>query len=409
MSRVVTLVLVDPSGAVLGALPPYEVPMPWWQEVADVVDGARQHYGVDVTVLRLLRASRDRPHGGAVVYAAELRGPGTPSIVDAAPADTAALAPHARRAPWAEPGGAHATLSWAADRLAARGRLVARTVQQRTWNLSAIWRLETVSAGDTAPVDAPHPVDLARETAWVKQVPPFFAHEGAVLRWLGEALPGTAPALLAEEPGRLLLAHVPGVGRYEADATELDELARDMHRVQVRAARDLETLLAAGLPDLRAPRLAERVRAVVAAYAPDDPALTALTDGLEARLAAVAECALPDTLVHGDLHPGNAIGAHDGRVIIDWGDAFAGHPAFDILRLTAGVPEAPALIESWAARWRADVPGCDPEHAVALLAPVAALRNAAVYAGFLAAIEPSEAPFHAADVPFWLDAARALL
>ncbi|GAB7052667.1 phosphotransferase family protein [Catenuloplanes indicus] len=405
MSRVVTLVLVDPTGAVLGALPPYEVPMPWWQEVADVVDGARQHYGVDVTVLRLLRASRDRPHGGEVVYAAELRGPGTPSIVDADGADVAALTPHARRAPWAEAGGPGATTAWAADRLAARGRLVVRTRQQRTWNLSAIWRVETVSADG----GGPGPVDITRDPAWIKQVPPFFAHEAAVLRWLGRALPGAAPELLdAAAPGRLLLAHVPGTELYEAGAAERDELAARMHRIQLRAAADLDRLLADGLPDLRGHRLADRIRVVLAAYAPDDPALTALADGLDARLAAVAACALPDTLVHGDLHPGNAIGRPGARVIIDWGDAFAGHPAFDILRLTDGVPEAPELIASWAARWRADVPGSDPEHAVALLAPVAALRNAAVYAGFLDRIEPSEAPFHAADVPFWLDAARAL-
>lgn len=407
MSRHVTLVLVDRSGAVLGALPPYEVPMPWWQEVADVVDGARQHYGVDVTVLRLLRAARDAPHGGDVAYLAELSGPGTPSIMELDPDLAGALGPDPHRAPWAEPGGPDATLGWAAARLAEHQRLVVRPVQQRTWNLSAIWRLDTVSAGGPARVEAPEPVDIAREPVWVKQVPAFFAHEAAVLRWLGDTLPGVAPALLAAGPsGRLLLAHVPGDGRYAAGTAERDALAADMHRVQMRSVADADRLIADGVPDLRAPRLAELIRAVVAAYAPDDPALTALAAGLDARLAAVAECALPDTLVHGDLHPGNAIGGRDTRVIIDWGDSFVGHPAFDVLRLAEGET---SLIESWAARWRAGVPGCDPEHAVALLAPVAALRNAAVYAGFLDRIARSEAPFHAADVPYWLDAARALL
>ncbi|MFI5839079.1 phosphotransferase family protein [Catenuloplanes sp. NPDC051500] len=405
MSRRVTLVLVDRSGAVLGALPPYEVPMPWWQEVADVVDGARQHYGVDVTVLRLLRASRDAPNGGEVVYLAELSGAGTPSMVGVDARDQPGA--DERRAPWAEPGGPAATLGWAAERLAERGRLVVRPVQQRAWNLSAIWRLDTVSAGGPAPADMPERVDIAREPVWVKQVPQFFAHEAAVLRWLGDTLPGTAPELLAAGPhGRLLLAHVPGDGRYAADTAERDALAGDLHRVQLRSVPDLDQLIAVGLPDLRAPWLADRIRAVIAAHAPDDPALTALADGLDARLAAVAECGLPDTLVHGDLHPGNAIGARDARMIIDWGDSFAGHPAFDILRLADGDA---SLIGSWAARWRSSVPGCDPEHAIALLRPVAALRHAAVYAGFLDRIERSEHRFHAADVPYWLDAARALL
>src|SRR5437762_2782055 len=40
VSRTVTLVLVDCAGALLGALPPYEVPTPWWQDASDVVVGA---------------------------------------------------------------------------------------------------------------------------------------------------------------------------------------------------------------------------------------------------------------------------------------------------------------------------------------------------------------------------------
>jgi hypothetical protein len=41
VSRTVTLVLVDDGGALLGALPPYDVPTPWWQDASDVVAGAR--------------------------------------------------------------------------------------------------------------------------------------------------------------------------------------------------------------------------------------------------------------------------------------------------------------------------------------------------------------------------------
>ena len=53
------------------------------------------------------------------------------------------------------------------------------------------------------------------------------------------------------------------------------------------------------------------------------------------------------------------------------------------------------------------MPGCDPERAVALLRPVAPLRMAAVYALFLAGIEPSEHPYHAGDVPACLERAVA--
>src|SRR5690242_4044460 len=68
VSRTVTLVLVDADGRPLGALPPYDVPEPWWQEVGSIVDGARHRHGVDVAVLRLLTGERPEPPGGHVTY-----------------------------------------------------------------------------------------------------------------------------------------------------------------------------------------------------------------------------------------------------------------------------------------------------------------------------------------------------
>jgi hypothetical protein len=78
-------------------------------------------------------------------------------------------------------------------------------------------------------------------------------------------------------------------------------------------------------------------------------------------------------------------------------------PPPPILQLT---PLNPAF--HWAKLWREAVPGCDPQAAVEALRPVAALRNAAAYASFLANIEPNEHPYHAADVPFWLGEAQRI-
>ncbi len=71
--RRVTLVLCTREGAVLGALPSYDVASPWWQDVSGVVAGARSAYGAEVTVLRLLNAEADRPSGGGpVAYLAQV-------------------------------------------------------------------------------------------------------------------------------------------------------------------------------------------------------------------------------------------------------------------------------------------------------------------------------------------------
>ena len=385
MGRTVTLVLVDGRGAVLGALPPYEVPLPWWPEVEDVVAGARERYGVDVRVLRFLAADRPIPHEGHVSYVAEVP---EPPAVPLAPF-AGDLPDDPRRAAYAEPGGPDAAVRWAVETLARLGTPDATATQVKTWNLSAIWRL--ASAG--TPV------------AWLKQVPGFFAHEGAVLRLLGEVAPGLAPPVLATGPHhRHLLGHVPGEDRFGADAGFCAQIAADYHPVQAHFAGRTAELTAAGVPDGRPD--AARLARVAAPYRDTVDGLAELIDGLPDRLAAADACGLPDTLVHGDLHPGNVRADERGRrVIIDWGDSTVGPPAYDILRLAGGLDESGPVVGEWARRWRETVPGSDPERAVALLAPVAELRAAAVYAGFLDRIEPSEWPYHAADVPDRLRAA----
>ncbi|MEV0939729.1 aminoglycoside phosphotransferase family protein [Micromonospora wenchangensis] len=375
MSRTVRLVLVDATGRTLGALPDFDVPVPWWQDAAAVVAGARAAYDVDVTVLRLLAGRRGRPPGGHVSYLAEAAGPVRVSLL---PAEAVQPAAHPLRAPYAQPGGPAASLAWAAAQLDRLGRPATVSAQQRTWNLSAIWRL-----------DGPH------GTAWLKQVPVFFRHEAVVLRLLADD-PATPTLLAADDEGRMLLDHVPGEDRYDAEAAERATIAVRHHALQIRTLPAVDRLVAAGVPDLRGAALARWLCATLAPH----PAHRQLA-GVGTRLDEVARCGLPDTLVHGDLHPGNV--RADGRrhTVIDWGDAFVGHPAFDILRLTEQLPAGPAaaLVADWCARWRADVPGCRPERAVALLRPVAWLRMAAVYAMFLAGIEPSERVYHDQDVP----------
>ncbi len=373
-----TLVLVDPAGELLGALPPFPVDSPWWQEVAEVVAAA----GVGVTVLRLLHADRSAPPGGHVTYLAETRE--RPDGLIPLGAD---LVPHAQRAPWAEPGGPGATLAWAAGVLDRLGFPALTAHQQRTWNLSAIWRMD----GPGGPV------------AWLKQVPGFLAHEPTVLGLVAGVAPDLVPYVMAAgKSGRTLLAHVPGDDRYGAGPELCVTIAEAFHPVQEHFAGCLDEL--AGVPDKRLD--VDRFVNVAAPYLGDIPGLAELIDGLPARLAEVAACGLPDTLLHGDLHPGNVRTDDRGTpVIVDWGDSAIGNPAFDLLRLVEHLETPAPVITAWARRWRQTAPGCEPERAVELLRPVAALLSATTYAGFLAHIEQSEWPYHAGDVPDCLTAA----
>ena len=115
------------------------------------------------------------------------------------------------------------------------------------------------------------------------------------------------------------------------------------------------------------------------------------------RFAQLDECGLPDTIVHGDFHAGN----WRGETLLDWGDSGFGHPLFD--QPAFGDVNAP-----WEAAWTRHRPHADVARASALIAPIAALRQALIYQQFLDNLEPSEHRYHRWDPPLWLTRALQL-
>src|SRR5512133_761888 len=97
--RRVTLVLCDARDEVLGALPSFTVEDPWWPEVQPVIAAARERFGVDVIVLRVLDVVSDGVNGGDVTYLAELVGDRPPDL-SRTPVSRESLA-DTLRAPWA--------------------------------------------------------------------------------------------------------------------------------------------------------------------------------------------------------------------------------------------------------------------------------------------------------------------
>lgn len=380
MTRTVTLVIAGPDGEPSGELPPFEVPTPWWQDVSDFAGKS----GIDgLQVLRLLEADRPAPPGGNVRYLVQVSA-GSPETE-----------PQPGRPPYAEVGGPAASVTWACTVL---GNLVTAH-QQRTWNLSAIWRLDDARG---------NPV------AWLKQVPKFFAHEAEAIRLVSKLAPALVPyVIVAGAEGRILMRHVPGRDGYDGGPQLREHVLAAWHPVQVGFVRfltddDRRRTIEATIPDGRLG--VERFAKVAAPYLDTIDGLRELVDDLPRRLAAVRDCRLPDTVVHGDLHVGNVRADETGRcTIIDWGDCFLGNPAFDLLRLADGLDDPGLLIDQWAYRWKNAVPDSDPHRAVQLLRPVAALREAATYAAFLDAIESSEWPYHAADVPASLARAASMV
>jgi hypothetical protein len=376
---------------------------PWWPDVEPVVLAARERFGIDVVVLRLL-ATHASPAvmGGEVTYLAELDSE-PPSDLTLGSVDPGEVGgDDALRASWARPGGIAETIAWADEALAASGRpRTGPAAQVKSWNLSSVLRLPT-GAGDV----------------WCKSVPPFLAHEGAILALVGARDPSLVPPVLGADRGKgsVLLGDIAGEDQWDAPEERLVEMVRTLVRVQAAWAADIGELEAAGLPDWRArslPGLVDvllgrpSVRAQLTGA--ELAALDALAADLPRRLAALTECGLPETLVHGDFHPGNWRFAAGSLVLLDWGDSGIGHPLFDLAGFLPRVPVgARELVRvAWMRAWRSEYPHADPSRAAELIAPVAALRQALVYQRFLDGIEASEQRYHELDVPDWLRRAAA--
>lgn len=393
---IVRLVLVLPDGRPLGLTAPFVVPWEsadepdWdWRETSTVLAAARRALGIDPILLRLARVTA-RTAGSAeeVVYVAEVAEPPALTLYDG---DAALIADARLRMAWAKPGGPGRYLDWARRSLDAADIVPTGEPQQiRTWNLSALWRVPT-DHGDV----------------WLKAVPPFFAHEGVVLERLQSF---AVPRLIARTDGAVLLADVPGTDRYGAG----EQSARRMIDllVGIQASVDVSTLppLPSWTPTGIIPA-AERTLALADDLdAADRAAVTQLIGRLDGLQTALAACGLPDTLVHGDFHPGNVRGDDDRLVLLDWGDSGIGHPLLDHAAFTERMPASAAstLTTYWTNAWRTAVPGSDPERALGLLAPFGALRQATLYRGFLDRIEESERVYHAGDPTAWLRRTAAL-
>ena len=387
--RSVTIVVCDDSGSLLGSVGPFDVATPWWQDLEPI----RCRFPM-LTVLRLLHGTPGDAgaFGGRVTYLAE-SGRGLSGLSARLPVDPAALADHPYRMPWARPA-ARPQISTGPYTLRQQPAWRLRApVQHRTWNLSCIW---SIPVRDSAG---------SRGRLWLKCVPGFFAHEACVLRRLSAE---AVPRLVAAQDHRLLLGDLPGRDGFDATPDEAKQVIEALVGLQIRTLPLVPGLLGDGVPDARGEALIQQLQAVVARRAPDNPVLRELADSAGKRLARARSCGLPDVLVHGDAHPGNARVGLGTPILFDWGDSRIGNPVLDLAVLDRlhGPARTPWPIIGFALEQA--LPSSDPEQAWHLLRPLAALRAAAVYEHFLDNIEPSERIYHEEDVRPALEIAARL-
>ncbi|MEU3791399.1 aminoglycoside phosphotransferase family protein [Streptomyces fructofermentans] len=372
----------------LGAVGPFAVDVPWWSEVEPVAQRLQQALAVPVWVVRLLSVEDgEGARDGHVTYHVEaLERPPMLLQLPAEPGLPAGDEP--LRAPWARVEGLRALIGWATDTLAGAGRPVTGPARQRrTWNLAGLLQLPT----GEGPV-------------WLKATPHFAADEPAVIAAFARIDPGLVPRVLGSAERRLLMEHIPGEDCWQASAGTAASGVRRFVAAQAALAAPSgghPGAPPAGLPDRRTPDITGRVRALLAG--PVGAQLTAheldTARELVDRWESLDACGLPDTIVHGDFHPGNWRSDGGPPVVVDFADAHWGNPVLDGLRLHAFLPEnvRADAARAWTAAWLAHVPESDPGRALAVAEPLAPLVYAVRYQEFLDGIEPSERAYHQDD------------
>jgi len=380
--RQVSIVMLDRDGNVAGQLPDFTIASPWLQEVAEITTAVQQQFDFAITILRLLSVDDSELPKRGVTYLAE----SSTALPDQLPKQVwpGRLEADTHRNFYAEAGGPNKALSWARESLRQHAQADLLNIRQiRTWNLSAIWRLETTAG-----------------VFWLKCIPDFFSHEGPVIALFKDE---AVPKIIAQHDSMILMPDIPGLDCYDAEPDQISYMIRTLVDLQIRWHTHLPSLITTGIPRLTEARMTEDISAVVTRNldqldTTSNETLKQFSADLPDRLTKLSRCGLPDTLVHGDYHPGNWRGEKLQLTILDWGDCVIGHPLLDMPALLERTgPHQDTFKSEWLKCWQDQFPNADVEEAARLIHPIAIIRRAVVYQHFLDHIEESERIYHSDD------------
>jgi hypothetical protein len=277
----------------------------------------------------------------------------------------------AQRAPWARPGWRSEADAWIRSVLPDAGRIAV----ERQWPLSSVLRVESPDG-----------------TAYFKASFSLFRHEAAVTEVL-------MPYVLAADRDRgwMLMRELPGAGE-PLGRSLWPEAFRTLARVHLTWSGREDELLALGAQDRRLHALGTELPGVI-----DDA--SALRE-LERRLAALADLAIPMTLVHGDFHRWNVVQVSDGLVIYDWSDACVSHPFFDFATFFEfhGGDDPASLLDAYA-----EIGPQLDERAWSVAYPLACVHHSISYARIEAALAPDERDLFEDAPRQWIERALGAL
>ena len=254
----------------------------------------------------------------------------------------------------------------------------------RSWGLSNVLRCPTV-AGDVYFKALAHSSTIRPAPA--DALPFLFAHEPLLLERLAEDRPGSVPAPLAIDEKQVWML-LPDLGPPLASEPDLDvwiESLRGHARLQRSYADQADRLLGYSCVDRRLAVLDGEIDRLLGPnpaterLEPDERArLPRRASQLREAIAELTSIGVPETLLHGDLHPRN-LAVRDGSVLaFDWTDGTVSHPFLDLVTFAekrSPISQDPRLTAAYLAEWEAYAAPADLRRALALAQELGALHQ----------------------------------
>jgi hypothetical protein len=286
------------------------------------------------------------------------------------------------RPPWARPGWLAEATCWIGENVTALGlesRGEVELVAQ--WPLSSVLKLDTDGG-----------------VVFFKAVFPLFHHEPVLTSKLSARHPGLVPDVLAIEGARgwMLMRELPGTPIGDQAANLWSEGLRVAASIQKMWIGRDEELLSLGVHDRTLQALEHDLATTLARIelSPEDQARFKASLPTFARASAeLGAGAVPETLVHGDLHPGNVMRAGDEVRVFDWSDSCVSYPFFDLstyFERTEDEQVRAALFDAYLEAWSDTAPMGELRALAQCAQPLATAHLAISYARILDAVEPSD-------------------
>jgi hypothetical protein len=341
----------------------------WFPDVESVLQALRDQHGIEAVVLTclsedpltyLMLPSGEPPAGARWVHDHLVSSSDLPG--------------------WTRPEWYGEAPQWIAQRLKATGPWS----QVKSWGLSNVLRIPTAD-GDV------YFKALSQASTEPDALPFLFAKEPLFLHRASTDRPGAVPAPLAidEQRAWMLLPDLGSPLEGESDVAVWIDAVRNHARLQRSYVTEPERLLEYSCADRRLAVLEAELDRLLEPNSLtghlDPTAQAKLPDRakqLREAIVELAEIGVPETLLHGDLHPRN-LAVRDGQVLaFDWTDAALAHPFLDLVTFvekSSPLSSDPRVRDAYLAEWEEYAAPSDLRRALTLAEELGTLYQTITY------------------------------